>query len=123
MGADEWDWTLARSTKRQQPPPAPEPATPPARRRAQRMAAMQPAGSGAAGGDRLPRRKALAVYPVARALIARHTWPLVAGMARSRTPSGASASTTAFMTAAGAPIVPASPQPLAPSGLCAHSVA
>jgi hypothetical protein len=26
------------------------------------------------------------------------------------------------MIAAGAPIVPASPQPLAPSGLCAHSV-
>ena len=79
--------------------------------------------SGAAGGDRLPRRKAFWVYPAARALIARHTWPLVAGMARSRTPSGASASTSAFMTAAGAPIVPASPQPLAPSGLCAHSVA
>jgi hypothetical protein len=40
MGADEWDWTLPRSTKRIQPPPAPEPATPLARRRAARMAAM-----------------------------------------------------------------------------------
>ena len=40
MGADEWDWTLPRSTKRLQPLPAPEPATPLARRRAQRMAAM-----------------------------------------------------------------------------------
>jgi hypothetical protein len=40
LGVDEWDWTLPRSTKRLQPPPAPEPATPLARRRAQRMAAM-----------------------------------------------------------------------------------
>jgi hypothetical protein len=41
MGADEWDWTLPRSTKRLDPPqPAPEPATPLARRRAARMAAM-----------------------------------------------------------------------------------
>ena len=41
MGADEWDWTLPRSTKRIDPPqPAPEPATPLARRRAARMAAM-----------------------------------------------------------------------------------
>ena len=31
--------------------------------------------------------------------------------------------TKAFIIAAGAPIVPASPQPLAPSGLCVHSVA
>ena len=37
-------------------------------------------------------------------------------------PSGASASATAFMIAGGAPIVPASPQPLTPSGLCAQSV-
>jgi hypothetical protein len=40
MGADEWDWTLPRSTKKIQPAPAPEPATPLARRRAGRMAAM-----------------------------------------------------------------------------------
>jgi len=37
-------------------------------------------------------------------------------------PSGLSASTTAFMIAAGAPIAPASPQPLTPSGLCVQSV-
>jgi len=40
MGADEWDWTLPRSTKKIQPALAPEPATPLARRRAARMAAM-----------------------------------------------------------------------------------
>jgi len=50
-------------------------------------------------------------------------FPGVAGMARSFTPSGESALTTAFIIAAGAPIVPASPQPLAPSGLCVHRVA
>ena len=55
--------------------------------------------------------------------MARYTRPGVAGIARSVTPSGASALTTAFIIAAGAPIVPASPQPLASSGLCAHSVA
>jgi hypothetical protein len=41
MGADEWDWTLPRSTKRIDPPaPVAEPATPLAKRRAARMAAM-----------------------------------------------------------------------------------
>jgi len=40
MGADEWDWTLPRSTKKIQPAPAPEPATPLARRRAARMSAV-----------------------------------------------------------------------------------
>ena len=40
MGADEWDWTLPRSTKKIQPAPAPEPTTPLAKRRAGRMAAM-----------------------------------------------------------------------------------
>ena len=49
--------------------------------------------------------------------MARQTRSLVAGMSRSRTPSGASASITAFMTAGSAPTVPASPAPLAPSGL------
>src|ERR1700747_1139483 len=38
-------------------------------------------------------------------------------MSRAGTPRGASASSTALTTAAGAPIEPASPQPLAPSGL------
>src|SRR5262245_14922615 len=38
-------------------------------------------------------------------------------MSRSVTPRGASASSTALTTAAGEPMEPASPQPLAPSGL------
>src|ERR1700693_331880 len=42
---------------------------------------------------------------------------LVAGMSRLLTPSGASASTTALTIAGSAPTVPASPAPLAPSGL------
>src|SRR5450755_38684 len=51
-----------------------------------------------------------------------HTRCGVAGMSRYFTPDPASASCTAFMSAAGAPIAPASPQPLAPSGLCVHGV-
>jgi hypothetical protein len=54
--------------------------------------------------------------------MARHTRSEVAGMSISTMPSGANASTTAFMIAAGAPMAPASPQPLTPSGLCAQSV-
>src|SRR5216683_2883763 len=41
----------------------------------------------------------------------------VTGMSRCRTPSGASALLTAFRSAGSAPTVPASPTPLAPSGL------
>ena len=51
--------------------------------------------------------------------IACHTRSGVAGMSRWRTPSGASASITAFITAGRAPTVPASPAPLAPSRLAA----
>src|SRR6266566_118647 len=51
------------------------------------------------------------------ARIASHTRCGVSGMSRSSTPSGASASRTALTKAAGAPIVPDSPQPFAPSGL------
>src|SRR5215469_13260988 len=40
----------------------------------------------------------------------------VTGMSRWRTPKGASASITAFMSAGSAPTVPASPTPLAPRG-------
>ena len=43
----------------------------------------------------------------------------VAGISRSRVPS---ASVSAFITAAGAPIAPASPQPFTPSGLWVHGV-
>src|SRR5262249_9464252 len=42
----------------------------------------------------------------------------VNGIAVTRAPSGASASLTAFMTAPGAPAVPASPMPFAPSCDC-----
>ncbi len=41
----------------------------------------------------------------------------VAGMSSRVTPTGASASMTAFITAAGAAIAPASPQPFTPRGL------
>ena len=54
--------------------------------------------------------------------IAFHTRCGDAGMSRCLTPTGASASCTAFIIAAGAPMAPASPQPLAPSGLCVHGV-
>ena len=48
-----------------------------------------------------------------------HTLCGLAGMSMSLTPS---ASVIAFITAAGAPIAPASPQPFTPSGLCVHGV-
>jgi hypothetical protein len=50
--------------------------------------------------------------------IRRHICSGVSGISRSATPRPASASRAALTTAAGAPIEPASPQPLAPSGLC-----
>jgi hypothetical protein len=50
------------------------------------------------------------------ALIAVHTRCGVAGMSMCRTPRCATASMTAFWTAGVAPIVPASPMPLTPSG-------
>src|SRR3546814_20025771 len=52
--------------------------------------------------------------------IARQTTCGVAGIAMSRTPSGASASSIALITAGGAPIAPPSPQPLTPGGLVVH---
>src|SRR3546814_20639624 len=52
--------------------------------------------------------------------IARQTTCGVAGIAMSRTPSGASASSIALITAGGDPIAPASPQPLTPRGLVVH---
>ena len=59
------------------------------------------------------------------ARIAAHTRSGVAGMSSCLTPSGASASSTALMTAGSAPTVPASPAPLAPKGLSwvGHGVA
>src|SRR5437763_9169590 len=49
--------------------------------------------------------------------IARHTLSADAGIATSVTPSGASASTIAFITVGVAATVPPSPTPLMPSGL------
>ncbi len=43
-------------------------------------------------------------------------------MSKSFTPSGASASSTALITAGGEPMAPASPQPLVPSGLWVQGV-
>jgi hypothetical protein len=59
---------------------------------------------------------------VAAAAIARHTRSGVHGMSTWRTPRWARASTTAFCTAGGAPIVPDSAMPLAPSGLFGERV-
>src|SRR3954470_1274942 len=56
-------------------------------------------------------------HEVFAASIARQTLSDVAGIKTSFTPSGASASITAFITTGMAPTVPASPAPLAPSGL------
>src|SRR5262249_10107133 len=50
--------------------------------------------------------------------MARQIFSGVAGISRWRTPWPFSASTMALEIAAGAPIAPASPQPLTPSGLC-----
>src|SRR5690606_19888147 len=59
---------------------------------------------------------------VAAACIACQTRCGVAGMSSRSTPRGRSASITAFMTAAGAAIAPASPHPFTPSGLCGQGV-
>ena len=73
---------------------------------------------GPLGAGRLPRRSRLAGgLPAAPRRIAAQTRSGRSGIARSRMPSGASASTTALTIAAGAPTEPASPAPLAPSGL------
>src|SRR6516164_4015370 len=48
--------------------------------------------------------------------IVRQSFSGVAGMSRCRTPSGFSASTSALVIAAGAPIAPASPHPSLPAG-------
>jgi hypothetical protein len=93
--------------------------TPPARPRAV-DARRQPddssrAGSPPGGAD---DQLEVGVAPRARApRIAAHTRAGRSGMASSRTPSGRSASRTAFISAGGAPTVPASPTPFAPSGL------
>src|SRR5690554_2445255 len=81
------------------------------------------------GGKRTPmgkRGKTLAhdcvtasalALPALAASIARHTRCGVAGMSKCRTPAWRSASSTAFMRQGMDPVTPASPTPLAPSGL------
>jgi hypothetical protein len=54
--------------------------------------------------------------------IARHTFSGVYGGSRCVIPRGASASATAFATAAGMPIEPLSPSPFAPSGFSGEGV-
>src|SRR5437773_5715125 len=77
-----------------------------------------PRGAQASRAAHLARADQRAAELAARAeLIARHTRSGVTGMSRWRTPSGASASLTAFISAGSAPTVPASPTPFAPSGL------
>src|SRR5277367_4573719 len=56
-------------------------------------------------------------YAAFTSRIARQMRSLVAGMSSSRTPSGSSACMIVFITAGIAPTQPASPAPLAPSGL------
>src|SRR6187551_759631 len=67
-------------------------------------------------GDADQARAAAPPFFFARWMVS-HTRSGVAGMSIASTPSGASASITALMTAGGAPIVPDSPMPLTPSGL------
>ena len=77
--------------------------------------------------DRPPPRgraakKATRLLPVGqaaawRACASRHTFSGVAGMSTWRTPCPLSASTSALITAAGAPTEPASPQPFTPIAL------
>ena len=81
----------------------------------QRLAAiLSPAGLVT---DSLPAMRA----ELAEHCIARHTRSGVAGIGTSRTPKSRSASTTALITAGGAPVVPPSPPPLTPSGLLGAS--
>ncbi len=62
-------------------------------------------------------RCALPVFLYLADCIARHTRSLDAGMSKCFTPTSASALAIAFITAGIAPTTPASPAPLAPSGL------
>jgi len=59
---------------------------------------------------------------VAWSLTARQTRSSVIGISTPSTPNGSSASETAFTTACGAAMVPASPTPFTPSGLCGLGV-
>src|SRR5438552_5785069 len=81
---------------------------------AARGALRESATHGEKQGDR--RERACRIHFLAR-WIARQTFWGVAGMAMSRTPKPASASTMALTTAAGAGVVAPSPAALIPSGL------
>src|SRR4029077_4511958 len=83
---------------------------------------------GLAGGDRRPAYDvehlltvgAHAAFLPAAARMAVQRRSGVSGMSRCAIPSSARASTTAWTRAGGAPIAPASPAPLTPSGLVRH---
>src|SRR5579859_2639255 len=68
------------------------------------------------GSPRLPESIERPQFYVRVAWIARQTFSGLVGMSMHVTPSGRSASATAFMTAGRAPTVPASPAPFTPSG-------
>src|ERR1019366_7106960 len=55
--------------------------------------------------------------PARASLRARQTLRADAGISKCVTPAGRSASSTAFIAAGNAPVVPASPAPLTPNGL------
>src|SRR3990167_2631404 len=78
----------------------------------------QRAGFPADGGEAFQGRQAFGFGhdQVLADWMAFHTRIGVAGMSKLSTPSGASASINALMTAAGEPTDPASPIPLTPSG-------
>src|SRR5262249_52166710 len=87
---------------------------------AREAACLAQPGEAGGGGGLAGKRHALAVQQEVESgfhrWIARHTRSGVSGMSRCSTPNSASASTTAFATAASAGVVPPSPPPRMPSG-------
>src|SRR3984957_11351608 len=70
----------------------------------------------------LPSPPTASPYYLLAAWIARHTLSRVSGMSMCVTPSGESASITAFTNAAGDPTFGLSPTPFAPIGWCGLGV-
>src|SRR5260221_2385038 len=71
---------------------------------------------------RFGQRSSIAAHHFFAALIVFQMVNGETGIGTSRMPIDHNASVTAFITAAGEPIAPASPQPLTPSELCVHGV-